>query len=474
MTGLGDPAGGGLGDPTSSPELGPADLVITGATVLVHDEFGGVAFAPDQIIVIRDGAFASVTDARDGSGASVTPPPALETIDARGKVAMPGFINCHTHSPMVMFRGAAEDVPADRWFNDFIWPMEVNLTDDDVELATRLAAAEMIRHGVTTFADHYFTMDRIAKVTDESGLRAVLGSTYFSSDGQAGLEQSLEFATRLRGSAGGRITTALAPHATYTVTDDDLVATATAAQEHDLLVHIHAAEGRSQTVHSRERTGRTPIGVLHDTGLLDGKVLIAHGIGIVPEDLPLLAPAAAEGRVGVGSAPKGYLKLGFDTTPVRLLESAGVNVGLATDGAASNNTLDVWESMTYMAFVQKATELDTTWMRAEELLVHATTKSAAAVQLGGVVGRIAPGYRADLILVDLSDPRVQPVHDLASTLIYSARSNDIDTTIVEGRVLMRDRRVLTVDVPGVVAELQPRLARLTDRSHGRSIQTYDA
>lgn len=467
-------ASGGLDDPTSSPELGPADLVITGATVLVHDEAGAVGFAADQVIVIRDGAFESVTDARDGSGASVALPPAHEVIDARGKVAMPGFINCHTHSPMVMFRGAAEDVPADRWFNDFIWPMEVNLTDDDVELATRLAAAEMIRHGVTTFADHYFNMESIARVTDESGLRAVLGSTYFSTDGQAGLEQSLEFATRWRGAAGGRITTALAPHATYTVTDDDLAATAKAGQEHDLLVHIHASEARSQTVHSRERTGRTPIGVLHDTGLLDGKVLIAHGVGIVPEDLPLLAPAAAEGRVGVGSAPKGYLKLGFDTTPVRLLEAVGVAVGLATDGAASNNTLDVWESMTYMAYVQKATELDTTWRRADELLAHATVKSAAAVQLGGVVGRIAPGYRADLVLVDLSDPRVQPVHDLASTLIYSARSNDIDTTIVEGRVLMRDRKVLTVDVPGVVAELAPRLARLTDRSHGRSIQNYDA
>lgn len=467
-------SGSALGAPTTSPDLGPADLVITGATVLRHDETGAISFVPDQIVAIRDGVFESVTDAVDSRGASVAPPAARETIDARGKVAMPGFINCHTHSPMVMFRGAAEDVPADRWFNDFIWPMEVNLTDDDVELATRLAAAEMIRHGVTTFADHYFNMDRIAKVTDETGLRGVLGSTYFSSDGQAGLEQSLEFATRWRGAANGRISTALAPHATYTLNDDDLAATARAAQEHDLLVHIHAAEGRSQTVHSRERTGRTPIGVLHDTGLLDGKVLIAHGIGIVPEDLPLLAPAAADGRVGVGSAPKGYLKLGFDTTPVRLLAAAGVPVGLATDGAASNNTLDVWESMTFMAYVQKATELDTTWMRAEELLDHATTQSAAAVQLAGVVGRIEPGYRADLILVDLSDPRVQPVHDLASTLIYSARSNDIDTTIVDGRVLMRDRRLLTVDVPGVVAELAPRLARLTDRSHGKSIQNYDA
>ncbi|TAJ49530.1 MAG: amidohydrolase [Herbiconiux sp.] len=460
----------GLGAPTGS----PADLVIMGATVLVHDASGAVSFADDQIIVIRDGAFASVTDARDSSGALVTPPSARETIDAAGMVAMPGFINCHTHTPMVMFRGAAEDIEPERWFNEFIWPMEVNLTDDDVELATRLAAAEMIRSGVTTFADHYFTMDRIAKVTDETGLRAVLGSTYFSSDGEAGLERSLEFATRWNGAAGGRITTALAPHAPYTVSDHDLSRTAAAAQEHDLLVHIHASEGRSQTIHSRERHGATPIGVLQRTGLLDGRLLIAHGIGIVPEDIPLLAPMAAEGRVGVGSGPKGYLKNGLETTPVRLLRSGGIPVGLATDGAASNNTLDVWESMTFMALVQKAVENDNSWLTSGELLEHATTQSAAAVQLGSSVGRIAAGYRADLVLVDLSEPRVQPVLDLANTLVYSARSNDIDTTIVDGRVLMRGKRVLTVDVPQVVAELQPRLARLTDRSHGRSIQNYDA
>lgn len=444
-------------DPTA-----PADLVITGATVLGHGDDGTIDFAAAQDIVIRGGAIEAVVP-------HAGPIPAVETIAADGMVAMPGLINCHSHSPMVMFRGAAEDVPEARWFNEFIWPMEVNLTEDDIELAARLAAAEMIRSGTTTFVDHYFSMDAIARVTEEVGMRGLLGWTYFSSEGPAGFERSLGFAREWDGAAGGRIRTALAPHAPYTVTDEDLVTTATAAREHALPVHIHASEARIQTRNSLERHGVTPIEVLRRTGILDGHTVIAHGIGIVADDLPTLAAAP---QVGIGSAPKGYLKHGFDTTPLRLLRSAGVPVGLATDGAASNNTVDIWESMTAMGLVQKATERDQAYLPAREVLGIATTESAAVAGLTGIVGRIAPGHRADLILVDLSGPRTQPIHDLASTLVYSAHSDDIDTTIVDGRVLMRGKRLLTVDVAAVVAELAPRLARLTDRSHGRSIQDY--
>lgn len=444
----------------------PADLVITGARVLLHDDAGDVVFADDHRIVVQGGTITAVEpDTR-------AVPAATEVIDARGRLAMPGFINCHTHSPMVMFRGVAEDVPDERWFNEFIWPMEVNLTEEDVEVATWLAAAEMIRSGVTTFADHYFDMGAIARVVDASGLRAVLGSTYFSTDAAAGLEQSLAFALEHRGSAGGRITTALAPHATYTVSDADLAATASASHEHGLLVHIHAAESRTQTRHSLERHGYTPIEALRRAGLLDTRTLIAHGIGIVPEDLPALS--AASSRVGVGSAPKGYLKQGPDTTPMRLLAAAGVPVGLATDGAASNNTLDVWESMTYLSLVNKATERDQAFLPARTALRHATTESAAALGMTGAIGRLAPGHQADIVLVDLTAPRLQPIHDLASTLVLSGRSDDIDTTIVAGRVLMRDRKLLTVDVEMILEDLGPRLARLTDRSHGRRIQDYDA
>lgn len=441
----------------------PADLVIRDATVLAWDEDRGVHFVHAQDVVVRDGVIQAVGP----TGPAV---PATTTIEAAGMVAMPGLINCHAHSPMVLFRGVAEDVAEERWFNDFIWPMEVNLTDEDIELGARLAAAEMISTGTTTFADHYFGMDAVARSTDESGLRALLGATYFSTDGPAGLERGLAFAERWGGGAGGRITAALAPHAPYTVTHDDLVATSRAAVEHDLPVHIHASESRVQAKHSLDREGATPIEVLRRAGIFDARVLIAHGIGILPEDVPILAGA----RVGVGSAPKGYLKHGTDTTPVRLLRSAGVPVGLATDGAASNNTSDVWESMTAFALVQKAVERDQAFLSAADVLEHATVQSARAIGRGDDLGRIAPGFRADLLLVDLSGPRTQPVHDLAATLVHSAHSDDVDTTIVDGRVLMRGRRLLTVDVPTVAAEIAKRLPRLTDRSHGRRIQDYDA
>ncbi len=450
-------------------ELGPkADLAITDVTALIHDDNGEIQFLRGATILVRDGRILSVSAADPVSDAHGGE--AAETIDGGGQIAMPGLINCHCHSPMVMFRGAAEDVSTADWFNKKIWPMEVNLTESDVALATRLACAEMIASGTTTFADHYFMMDRIAGVVDEVGLRANLGWTYFSSEGAAGFDRGLAFALEHNGSAAGRITTSLAPHAEYTVNDDDLRRTSLAGLEHDLLVHIHAAESRIQTRQSRAQRGLSPIQVLESTGILDGRVLIAHGKGIVPEDLPLLAKAA--GRVGVGSAPKGYLKQGEETTPIRGLVSAGVAVGLATDGAASNNTLDVWESMMMTSLVQKYVEQDELWMTARQVLGIATLGSAAAVGLAGEIGSLAPGHQADIILLDLSGPHTQPIHDLAATLVYSARSADISTAIVAGRVLMRDRRLLTVDLPATLVELAPRLARLTDISHGRSIQDY--
>ena len=445
-----------------------ADLAIENVTALVHDDNGEVEFVDEATILVRNGIIISVTEGQAAADPEL--PLAAEVIDGHGQVAMPGLINCHTHSPMVMFRGAAEDVSTSDWFNKKIWPMEVNLTETDVTLAARLACAEMIASGTTTFADHYFMMDRIADVVDHAGLRANLGWTYFSSEGAAGFDRGLAFALRHNGSASGRITTSLAPHGVYTVDDDDLRRTARAALDHDLLVHIHAAESRIQTRQSRAERGITPVKVLELTGLLQNRILIAHGKGIVPEDLPLLSGSA--GRVGVGSAPKGYLKQGEETTPIRGLLSAGVSVGLATDGAASNNTLDIWESMMMTALVQKYVEQDELWMTARQVLRIATLGSAAAVGLAGQAGSLAPGHQADIILVDLSGPHTQPVHDVAATLVYSARSADISTTIVAGSVLMRDRRLVTVDVPATLAELTPRLRELTDVTHGRSVQNY--
>lgn len=451
---------------TQPPAHGPADLVITGCTALVHDARDEVGFLDDAALVVRDGRIDAVTTTPAVAGIQ-----AAEHIDARGQAALPGLINCHTHTPMVALRGLAEDLPEHEWFNDWIWPIESNLTERVVGLGARLACAEMIRGGVTTFADHYFAMDTVAEVVAESGLRANLGAAFFSSQGPEGRAASLDFALRQRGAADGRITTSLAPHAPYTVDDADLAATAELAREHGLMVHLHASENRAQTDNSLDRHGLTPIEILHRTGLLDVDVLIAHGTGILDRDLPVLRQGT--GCIAVASAPRGYLKFGWDTTPVRALSGIGIPVGLATDGAASNNTLDVWESMALTALVQKSTQRDPAWLTARQALDHATLQSARAVGLGDEIGSLAPGRRADIVLVDLTGPHTQPVHDLAATLVHSARSADVTTTIVDGRILMRDRRLLTLDVPEIVAELGAELPALIDRSHGKRIQDYE-
>ncbi|WP_443044842.1 amidohydrolase [Streptomyces sp. NBC_00343] len=429
----------------------PADLLITGCTVLVHDDQERVRFERDAAIVVRDGRVESVT-----SGVDVTDVvgfAAVERIDARGQVALPGLINCHTHAPMVALRGLAEDLPTEQWFNDVVWPVESNFTEKDVELGARLACAEMIRAGVTCFAHHYFSMDTVAAVVAECGIRAHLGEACFSSQGPQGREKSMEFALRHRDTTDGRITTALAPHAPCTVTDVDLAATAQLALEHGLPVHLHAAENRDRTDTSLSRHGVTPIEVLDRAGLLDTDLLIAHGTGITDRDLPVLERAS--GRTAVATAPRGYLKFAWpDTTPIRALRAIGVPVGLATDGAASNNSLDVWESMALTSLVQKSVEGDPRRLTSRQALHHATLQSARAVGLGDSIGSIAPGRRADIVLVDLTGPHTRPVHDLAATLVHSARSADVRTTIVDGRVLMRDRELLTLDVPAVVRELE--------------------
>lgn len=434
----------------------------------MHDDQERIGFEEDAAIVVRDGVLESVTNADAVRGRD-----AVERIDAAGQVALPGLVNCHTHAPMVTLRGIAEDLPIEEWFNDVVWPIESNLTERDVELGARLACAEMIRAGVTCFADHYFSMDAVAAVVKECGIRAHLGEAFFSSQGPQGRERSLEFALRHRGGAGGRITTALAPHAPYTVDDADLAATAALARDHGLPVHLHAAENRDQAEASLARHGVTPIEVLRRTGILDTDVLIAHGTGILDSDLPLLE--AAGGSTAVATAPRGYLKFAWPTTtPVRALHDIGIPVGLATDGAASNNSLDVWESMALTALVQKSTTGDPRWLTARQALHHATLQSARAIGLGDRLGSLAPGRRADIVLVDLSGPHTQPVHDLAATLVHSARSSDVRTTVVDGRILMRDRELLTIDVPAVVRELGERMPALLDRGHGRRIQDYDS
>ncbi|MEV1080319.1 amidohydrolase [Streptomyces sp. NPDC050211] len=442
-------------------------LLVRGCDVLRVPPEGACEVLPARDIVVADGVIEEVrpTGAAPDDGTA-------EVVDGRGLLAVPGLVNAHTHIPMVLMRGAAEDVTVEAWFNERVWPMESNLTAADVRAGARLACAEMIRSGVTAFADHYFFPEQIAEAVAETGLRADIAPTYFSSGGQESLEAGVRFAETWHGRAAGRVTVSLGPHAPYTVNDADLRTLAGHARELGLRIHIHAAEHAEQTQSSLERRGITPIRVLYETGVLQAGALIAHGCGIVEQDLPLLAEYAS--TTAVACCPKVYLKHALSPlTPVRELLGAGVTVAVGTDGAAGHNTLDVWEALRLLALTQKQAVRDATWMTVSDTLRLAMRGGARALGLANRIGALEPGMRADIVLTDLSGAHCRPLHDPRAALVYSARASDVRTVIVDGRVLMRDGRLLTVDEPALLAEAEARVARILDTSHGRAVQHYD-
>jgi len=391
-----------------------------------------------------------------------------QVVRADGKLVMPGLINTHAHVPMVIFRGLAEDVSIDRWFNEFIWPLESNLQPDDVYWGMLLGAAEMLRGGVTTVADHYFHMDVGAKAITESGMRGVLGWAMFGSQGQAALDTTERFIREHQNTADGRITTVVAPHAPYTCDDDFLRGAARLADKLGVASHIHAAEMREQTDLSLQKRGLTPIQVLEQTGLLREGTIIAHACGVTPSDIELMA----EAKVGVAHAPKTYLKLGMDVTPIPALRQAGVAVGLASDGAVSNNTLDLWEALRLCAMLQKDRARNPEVLPIAEALLIATRDSARVIGMAGQLGDVKPGYLADLIVVDLSGLHHQPLHSIPASLVYNTMASDVQTVIINGEIVMRDRQLRHIDAAQIVHQVNRNMARLAQRVPGQRIQTY--
>ena len=398
----------------------------------------------------------------------------LETVDevipANGMICLPGFINTHAHIPMVLFRGLAEDVPIERWFNDFIWPLESNLTEEDVYWGAQLALVEMIECGVTTVADHYFHMDRVAEAVEQAGTRALLGWASFGNQGEAMLEKTAVFASKWQHKADGRITTIMAPHAPYTCDDDFLKTAVSHAKQLGIGVHIHAAERISQTTSSVATRGLTPIEVLAETGILDVHTIIAHGCGILPQDIELLKQAA---QVGVAHAPKTYLKLGNELTPIPALREAGIPVGLATDGAASNSTLNLFEVLRLMTMLQKYEQCDPQQMPIGTALDIAFRDSAAVLGLEKTVGQIKEGYLADLMLVDLFGAHHQPLHNPAASLVFNVQPTDVKTVLCNGQVLMQDRHLKTLDKAHIIQQVQKSMRRLANRVPEKRIQLYN-
>jgi len=440
------------------------DLLIRNAHVLDVSTGGQVRLLHDQDVAIEGNLIAAV----EPTGAIDTGR-AREVIEAGGMVAMPGLINTHSHVAMVIFRGLAEDVSLEKWFNEYMWPLESNLQEEDVYWGTLLGLVEMIEAGVTSVADHYFYMDQAAAAVEKAGTRAALGWAVFGNQGQAMLERTARFVERWQGAAGGRITAWLAPHAPYSCDDEFLRATARRARDLNVGIHIHVAETEEQTQASLAKQGMTPIRVLEETGVLERPTILAHAVGATSADIQLLAERPA----GVAHAPKTYLKLAMGTAPLVAMRQAGVPVGLATDGAVSNNTLDVWESLRLMAMTQKQAHSSPEVMTIPQVLDIATRSSAQVIGLGDRIGAIEPGFLADIILVDTSGPHVQPLHSITASLVYATRASDVQTVIVDGRVIMRDRKLLSLNREEIIEQVNRAMARLAQRVPSQRIQVYN-
>ena len=438
-------------------------LFIRNARVLQTTLAGEARVLDGQDVAIRGNAIASVQP----TGAP-PPPDAGEILEANGQLLMPGLINCHAHVPMVIFRGLAEDVSLETWFNEYMWPLESNLQEEDVYWGMLLGMVEMIEAGVTCVADHYFFMDRAAEAVRQAGTRAALGWAAFGSQGIAALDRTAEFCRRWQGAADGRITTWMAPHAPYTCDDDFLRAARDRAADLGVGIHVHVAETRGQTEAHVQKRGLTPIRLLDELGILKLPTILAHAVGATEDDLRLLADRPA----GVAHCPKTYLKLAMGIAPVHAMRRAGVAVGLGTDGAVSNNTLDVWESMRLMALTQKEATGAPENLTLGETLAIATRGSAQVVGLGDRLGSVEPGKLADLILVDLDGAHHQPLHSVPASLVYAARAADVRTVIVDGQMLMRDRRLLTLDKGEIIRQVNRSLERLSRRTPESRIQVY--
>ena len=401
---------------------------------------------------------------------ALDPSHAATVIDGRGQVALPGFINCHAHVPMVLWRGLAEDVNLDSWFNDYIWKLEANLQPDDVHWGMQLGLLEMIEAGVTAVSDHYWRMDYAARAVQQAGTRALLGQAMFGAGGKAQINETAAFARRWQGQADGRIRTILAPHAPYTCDDDFLRASADKAAAIGAGIHIHVAETIEQTVASLRRHGKTPIEVLRDCGIFSVPTLLAHAVGATPGDLEILADLRQP--TGIAHCPKTYAKLAMGYPNLVEWRALGIPVGLGTDGAVSNNTLDLWEAMRLTALGQKQLTGDAENLTIPQALTIAGAESAKVFGLGDDLGELAAGKLADIILVDMGGTHHFPLHDAAASLVYNARASDVQTVICDGEVIMLQREHLTLDKDEIMAQVSPRLERLRRRASTENIERY--
>ncbi len=359
-----------------------------------------------------------------------------QTIDGTDLALLPGLINTHTHAAMTLFRGYADDMELHEWLQEKIWPLEQKLQPEDIYWGTRLACLEMIRSGTTCFNDMYFHLEQQARAVEDAGIRAVLAEGFIDlldpEMGEELLSRSMELIKKVKTMNCDRITLGLGPHALYTVSKESLQKMKEISDEEDMLIHFHLSETKEEVDNCRKEHGKSPTKYLQDIGFLGPKLLAAHSVWLDEEEIGLLGKAG----VKVSHNPVSNMKLAVGgAVPYRQMKKAGINVSLGTDGTASNNNLDMFESMKFASLLQKFAFNDPTIMPAEDAFKMATINGAQA--LGIDAGVIEIGKLADLILVDLKSPSFNPNHNLISNVVYSASGSCVDTMICNGKILMQ-------------------------------------
>jgi 5-methylthioadenosine/S-adenosylhomocysteine deaminase len=432
-------------------------LVVIGGTVLTEN---------DTRQVLSPGAVAiNGSDIVDvGTPAAIAARyTAAQTIEVRDQVVMPGLINTHTHAPMVMFRGLADDLALMDWLQKYIFPAEAKTVSPEfVRTGTRLAALEMIQSGTTTYTDMYYFEEEIAKATKDAGLRGVLGQTVIQfpvADAKTpadGLARAEAFIKQFKGDP--LIVPAVAPHAMYTLDRASLVASAELGRKYDVPVLIHLAETEDEVKTARTDHDNTPAGYLESIGFWGPKTVAAHGVWVTDDDIAILKRR----NVGLSHNPESNMKLASGTAPILKYMAAGVNLSLGTDGAASNNDLDMFEAMRQASFLAKLASRNPTAVPAQAALDMATIGGAKALAMESMIGSLEPGKRADLITVSMSAARQTPMYDAVSHIVYVTRGDDVRNTIVNGKVLMRDRKMTTLNEAEVLAQARALAQKVRD------------
>lgn len=435
------------------------DLLITGGTVVTMDadrriiENGYVIIKGDAIVAIGEG----LPQLPNG------PIFSKQTIEAKGALVLPGFINGHTHAAMTLLRGLHDDVTLDDWLRKYIFPAEAkNVTEDFVRWGTRLAAAEQIRSGITTFADMYYFEDAVAEETKAAGMRGVLGETFIdfpAPDNKTNavmLEYTEKFLKRWQGDP--LIHAAAAPHSIYTCSKKTLQDSAALARKYHAPILIHVAEMKKELDDSLKQNGLTPLQDLDKVGVLGPDVVAAHCIFVDEKDRKILA----ERQVGCVHNPSSNMMLASGVAPVIEERAAGIAVGLGTDGpAGSNNDLDLMEEMDLAAKLQKITKMDPRALDAKSVVEMATIEGAKALHMEKEIGSLEVGKKADIILIGLNEPNAVPMYDVYAQLAYALKASDVETVVIGGRVVMRDRKLLTLNEPEILAKA---------REYGKKVQ----